>query len=79
MEFDVPIIGRSEDVIPTDKVLEAMRTLEAELRVYYVMLMEDAEDKLNKVQALISDNETVAMSELKNIFEERDEVQEEEV
>jgi predicted MPP superfamily phosphohydrolase len=79
MEFDVPIIGKSEDVLPTSKVLEAMRTLEAELRVYYVMLMEDAEDKLNKVQALISDNETVAMSELKSIFEERDEVQEEEV
>jgi predicted MPP superfamily phosphohydrolase len=79
MEFDVPIIGKSEDVLPTSKVLEAMRTLEAELRVYYVMLMEDAEDKLNKVQALISDNKTVAMSELKSIFEERDEVQEEEV
>ena len=51
---DVPIIGQPTS-IPADKVIEAMQSLEAELREFYGQLAADLDDKLVAIQYALNE------------------------
>jgi histone H3/H4 len=71
---NIPIIG-GYDSIPTNKVMEAMQSLESELKDYYEELVKVYEEKLGDIYILCNmaksdGNKTVNIKDVENILDE---------